>query len=270
MAKCSTTFLDINYLDTLASRNTSISQLDARAKVFVTIIFVITTVSFGKYEVSSLLPLFLFPVVMISRGELPCLYLAKKLLLLLPFAFFVGIFNPLFDTEAMLQVGPLAISGGWLSFFSILIRFTLTVGAALILIATTGFGDVCMALEKLGLPQIFAVQLLFLHRYIFVLADEGTRMVRARELRCFGNRGKELKVFGNIIGHLLLRTWDRAQRIHTAMLCRGFRGEFHFMRPLKAGKREVVFIFGWMAFFILCRTINVPAFLGAIIKEVLR
>ena len=270
MAKAGTTFLDFNYLDTLASRNTTISHLDARAKVLVTILFVITTVSFGKYEVSSLLPLFLFPAVIISRGELPFLYLAKKILLLLPFAFFVGIFNPLFDTEAILHAGPLVISGGWISFFSILVRFTLTVGAALILIATTGFGDVCMALEKLGLPQVFAVQLLFLHRYIFVLAEEGTRMVRARELRSFGNRGKELKVFGNIIGHLLLRTWERAQRIHTAMLCRGFRGEFHFTRPLKAGKREAVFIFGWVSFFILCRTINIPAFLGGIIKEVLR
>jgi cobalt/nickel transport system permease protein len=270
MAKGCTTFLDFNYLDTLASRNTCISRLDARAKVFVTLVFVITTVSFGKYELASLLPLFLFPAVMISLGDIPCFYLAKKLLLLLPFAFFVGIFNPLFDTAAMVQAGPLIISGGWISFLSILIRFTLTAGAAFILIATTGFGDVCMALEKLGLPRVFAVQLLFLHRYIFVLAEEGTRMVRARELRSFGKRGKELKVFGSIVGHLLLRTWERAQRIHMAMLCRGFRGEFHFVRPLKAGRREAVFIFGWVGFFILCRTINVPVLIGGIIKEVLR
>lgn len=270
MAKSGTTFLDLDFLDNIASGNTIIHRLDPRAKVLVTVIFIVTAVSFGKYDISSLLPFFLYPAVMISLGELPFRYLRKKLLLLLPFAFFVGIFNPIFDSTAMLQVGPVTISGGWLSFFSILIRFVLTVGAALILIATTGFGGVCMALEKLGLPQVFAVQLLFLHRYIFVLGAEGSRMVRARELRSFGSRGKGLKVFANLVGHLLLRTWERAQRIHMSMLCRGFCGEFHFMRPLRMGKAEVFFIFGWVSFFILCRIINIPYLMGGIFTEVFR
>jgi cobalt/nickel transport system permease protein len=270
MSKSGTTFLDLDYLDNIASGNTIIHRLDPRAKVLVTIIFIVTTVSFGKYDISPLLPLFLYPAVMVSLGELPFGYLGKKLLLLLPFAFFVGIFNPIFDSKIMLQAGPLMISGGWLSFISILIRFALTVGAALILIATTGFGEVCMALEKLGLPQVFAVQLLFLHRYIFVLGDEGLRMLRARELRSFGSHGKEMKVLGNIVGHLLLRTWERAKRIHMAMLCRGFRGDFHFRRPLGMGKTEVLFIFCWATFFILCRITNIPAFIGGIITEVFR
>jgi cobalt/nickel transport system permease protein len=110
MSKIGTSFLDLNYLDDLASRNISINQLDPRAKVFITFIFILTIVSFGKYEVSSLLPFFLFPAIMISQGELPCGYFGKKLLLLLPFAFFVGIFNPMFDSTPMLQVGSIAIS----------------------------------------------------------------------------------------------------------------------------------------------------------------
>jgi cobalt/nickel transport system permease protein len=270
MAKNSGAFFDFNYLDILAGGDTPIHRIDPRAKLIITIFFIVTVVSSGKYEVSSLLPFFFFPAVMVSLGGLPVRYIAAKILFLSPFILFVAIFNPVFDTTPFMHFGQFAVSGGWISFFSIIIRFVLTVGAAFILVATTGFSEVCMASEKLGLPKVFAVQMLFLYRYIFVLGEEATRVSRARELRSFGKRGKEPRVFASIVGNLLLRTWDRAQRIHTAMLCRGFRGEFHFRRPLGMGVTEAVFMGGWTAFFILCRTIDSPAFIGRIFTEVLR
>ena len=60
---------------------------------------------------------------------------------------------------------------------------------ALILIAVTGFNAVCLALDKLGTPRVFVVQLVFLYRYMFVLVDEAARMVRARSLRTFEGGG---------------------------------------------------------------------------------
>lgn len=268
MAKEGSSFFDFNYLDILASGNTIIHRIDPRAKVLTTVLFIISIVSFAKYEVSSLLPFLLFPVVMVAMGNIPAGYLLKKILYLSPFILFVAIFNPLLDTSPMTAIGNHTISGGWVSFFSIILRFFLTVAAALALIATTGFYQVCMAAEKLGLPKAFAVQLLFLYRYIFVLGDEVTRVLRARALRSFGNRGRELKVFASIAGTLFLRTWDRAQRIHMAMLCRGFRGEFHFGRPPAFGKVDVFFLLGWAVFFVVCRSIDIPAFIGGIFSEV--
>ena len=53
-----------------------------------------------------------------------------------------------------------------------------------------------MALERLGMPRIFAVQLLLLYRYIFVLMEEGIRMYRARQLRAFHGRGLGMRTFG--------------------------------------------------------------------------
>jgi cobalt/nickel transport system permease protein len=163
-------------------------------------------------------------------------------------------------------VGPLGISGGWISFFSILLRFMMTVGVALILVATTGYHAVCMALEKMGVPQVFVVQLLFLHRYLFVLVDEASRMVRARSLRSFQGKGLSMRVFGSMAGHLLLRTMDRAQRIHQAMLCRGFDGNLRPFHPLKVRAWEVLFLLGWSAFFLLMRFYNVPRFLGTLMQ----
>jgi cobalt/nickel transport system permease protein len=270
MAKIDSAFFDLGTLDTLACRQTAVHRLDPRAKLVTTAVFVVTVVSFGRYEISALLPFGLFPLCLILLADLPPGYLLKKLLLAAPFAFCVGVFNPLFDRQAILHLGPLALSGGWVSFASILLRFALTVLAALVLIATTSFSGVCLALERLGAPRAFVLQLLFLYRYLFVLVDEAQRLVRARALRSFGARGLGMRVFGHLAGQLLLRTIDRAQRIHLAMLCRGFDGEFRPTRPTRLGRPEVVFTLGWCSAFVLMRLVNLPQLAGRILTELLR
>ena len=257
--------LDLKRLDLLANGNSTIHRLDARAKVLVTLVFVICVVSFSRYELTSLFPFFIFPVVMISLSGLSPLFILRKITLLCPFVLAVGIFNPVFDREVLIQLGPLGISAGWISFASIVVRSILTVGAAFILVGVTGFTAVCQALERMGMPQVFAVQLLFLYRYIFVLAEEGGRASRARELRSCGRKGLGIDSFSSLVGHLLLRTWQRAERIHMAMLARGFTGEFHAYRQSCFGKAELWFVLGWATLFIILRTQNVSRFLGSLI-----
>ena len=173
MGNIESALLNLGYLETLSYQDTPLHRLDPRVKLLTTLVFIIAVVSFGKYEITGLLPFIIFPVVLVAVGNLPPGYLAKKILLAAPFAFFIGIFNPLLDRTVLLHLGPLGISGGWVSFASIMLRFVLTVSAAFILIAGTGLNAVCLALEKLGAPNSFAVQLLFLYRYIFVLDRRG-------------------------------------------------------------------------------------------------
>jgi cobalt/nickel transport system permease protein len=270
MATIESTFFDLGYLETLANQQTVIHRLEPRAKLITTLIFIITVVSFPRYTISGLMPFLIYPVIMISLANLPIGYLVKKIALALPFAFFIGILNPLFDRAIVMQLGPLAISGGWVSFLSILIRFIITVCAALMLIATTGFIGMCMALERIGVPKIFVTQLLFMYRYLFVLIDEATRMARARTLRSFNGKGLGMKVFSYIIGHLLLRTLDRAQRIHLAMLSRGFDGEIRLARRHTIRVSEVVFVCGWSSLFILMRLYNLPVLLGNVLTKLVQ
>jgi cobalt/nickel transport system permease protein len=265
MTKIGSHFFDIGYMDTLASGDSPLHRLDPRAKLITTLAFIVTVVSFDKYTLSALVPFFIFPVVQISVGGLPTGYLLRKVLLVSPFAVLIGIFNPLMDREILLQIGSINVSGGWVSFFSILTRFLLTVTAALILIAATGFNAVCSALARLGVPRAFVVQLMFLYRYLFVLTDEAARMVRAISLRSFNSGGMAFKTFVPMMGHLLLRTLDRAQRIHLAMLCRGFDGHIRIIRSMKIGCMEVVFAVGWSVVFVILRCYNIPMKLGALV-----
>ena len=265
MASIYTAVLDLKTLDLMAHGDTAIHRLDARAKVLVTLFFILSVVSYNRYELTALFPFFVFPVVMTSLAGISPLYILRKIALLCPFVIAVGIFNPVFDRTILIQLGSLGISGGWISFASILMRSILTVGAAFILVAVTGFTAVCQALERLGMPQVFVVQLLFLYRYIFVLTEESGRASRARELRSCGRNGQGISSFGSLTGHLLLRTWQRAERIHMAMLARGFTGAFHASRQTRFGVPEICFVLVWFALFILLRLQNVSQLLGSLV-----
>lgn len=252
----------IGDLDLLARGDTPIHRRDPRAKVIVALAFIVTVVSYNKYDISGLIPLFIYPVALAAIGDLPPGALLGRLLLASPFALIVGVFNPFLDRTIALEVGPITVTGGWVSYASILLRFLLTVSAALVLISTTGFTQVCMAMNRLGVPKILTVQLLLLYRYIFVLAGEASRMHKAWSLRSVGEKRIPMRILGSLAGQLLLRALDRAQRLHMAMLSRGFDGEIRLTRTLFFGLPDIFFILGWQAFFVLVRCYNLPRILG--------
>ncbi|MFZ5774175.1 MAG: cobalt ECF transporter T component CbiQ [Thermodesulfobacteriota bacterium] len=261
--------LNLGQLDRLAGRRTLVHGLDPRAKVAATTAFILATVSMPKHELAPLMPLFLFPVVMASLAEVPLRFLAKRVALVSPFALFVGMFNPFFDTAVAGVLLGVPISGGWLSFASILVKFSLTVSAALLLIATTSFPGVCQALRDLGAPPLFVSQLLFLHRYLFVLLEEAMRMSRARELRAFGGQGLGMRVAGRIIGVLFIRTVERSERIYRAMLCRGFHGDIPVGRRHRPGWPDLLFLALTAGWLFACRFLPLTHMAGRLAQGVL-
>jgi cobalt/nickel transport system permease protein len=253
---------DVLYMDELSNKNTLVHRLDPRAKIIVSVFFIFTVLSFSRYEISALISYFAFPIFLLVSGELPAGYLTKKILIISPIVILIAIFNPFFDRETIFVLAGVEISAGWVSFVSILIRFFLTAGSILILIASTGFYEICMALERMGVPAIFVMQLLFLYRYIFVLLDEGSRMVRAHALRSFSDKHMGIKTFGSLVGNLLLRTVDRAEIIHSAMLARGFDGTIILQRRIKFKIFDALFVVFWPALFILMRRYNFSGLIG--------
>lgn len=262
MGSIDSSYFDMGRLDSLSSKNTPVHRVDARLKVLTTIYFIAIVISFDKYDPVALIPLVIYPMTLMIIGNIPFTYIAKKLLIASPFVLSVAIFNPLLDRSILMNFGPIGISGGMVSFVSIMTKYLLTVSAALVLIACTGFSSICWALSAMGVPKAFTIQLLFLQRYIFVLTEEAARMSRARALRSFGGKGLGVSVYSSMVGHLLLRTLDRAQRIHLAMLCRGFEGEIRRAEPSKTGLYDVLFLLGWCALFTLLRLYDFPAWLG--------
>jgi cobalt/nickel transport system permease protein len=254
----------------MATGDSLLHHMDPRAKLITTLFFIIAVVSFNRYTLVELVPFFIYPIIMISMGDLPAGYFIKKVLMVSPFAILIGIFNPLIDREIISHIGTISISGGWISFFSILLRFFLTVSSVLILISLTGFNTVCHALIGLGVPRVFVIQLLFFYRYIFVLLDEAEKMEMARSLRSYNDKSRPFRIFVSIIGHLLLRSYDRADRIYLAMQCRGFDGNIRLATALKPNLKEVAFITGWSLVFIIFRFDNISVRMGELVMEVIK
>jgi len=256
---------DIGHLDDLAARDTAINHLHPQVKLLTTLAFLVVVASFSKYDLTGLLPLVLYPIVLVNLGDLPSGRLLVRLVLAAPFVLFIGAFNPLLDRTVLMRIGPVPVTGGWVSLVIILVKFTLSVLAALILLATSGFHAICAALARMRLPRVFVLQLLFTYRYLHVLIEEAGRMIRAHALRSPRGKGVQPGAWGSLGGQLLLRTLDRAQRIHQAMLCRGFDGEIRLARTYELRGRDVAYLLGWCFFFLFVRLVNIPQWLGALL-----
>ncbi|HHV65792.1 MAG TPA: cobalt ECF transporter T component CbiQ [Peptococcaceae bacterium] len=256
MSKIVDSIYNIRLLDDLARKDTAIHRLHPVAKLLTTIVYLIVVVSFNRYEISGLLPFVFFPMVLILLAELPVMPIFKRLLMVEPLIIGIGILNPLFDPR------------GWISFASIMIKSGLTVTACLVLVATTGLDKIAQALRTLKVPSIFVLQLLLTFRYISVLIEELARMVRAYALRAPQQKGVRLKDGGSFVGQLLLRTFDRAQRVYDSMRLRGFNGEYHSYGKTNIKWTDILFFVVWSIFFITARIYDLPAFLGLLFEGV--
>lgn len=255
-------YFNLGYLDMLSYRDTFVHKLDPRAKLIATLLFIITVVSFPKYEIAGLLPFLLFPMLLFTLSDIPATFILKKVLLVSSFAVFIGIFNPLLDRQTAYAVFGFSVSGGWISFISLMLKFFLTITSALLLIATTSFPGVCHALQKMGMPELFVSQLLFLYRYIFVLAEEAMKIVRARDMRSFGGKGLGMKPAIHLFGTLFLRTIERAERVYQAMLSRGFSGRLNASRVYSITIADALFVGLTILFLYLFRAHDVVGIIG--------
>jgi cobalt/nickel transport system permease protein len=259
----------VGRMDELSGMDTPLHRLDARAKAVVTLAFIGVVMSFGRYEVSALTPFVAYPLGLVAVGRLPFGYLARKAVLAAPFALAAGMFNPLLDRHPAAAIGPFAVAGGWLSFASLVLRFALTVGAALALVACTGMHRLCTGLEQMGMPRALATQLLLLYRYLFVVTADGGRMMRSVELRRPGAKPC-LRVYGPLVGHLLLRSMDRAHRVYRAMVARGFDGEVRAGPRPAWGWPATTFVAGWALYFAVGRAWNLADAVGRRLAEIAR
>ena len=227
-----------------------------------TLVFVVLVMSFSRYSIAALIPFLLYPVLLAALGHIPARPILKKMLVAAPFALLVGLFNPFLDREPITALGPVVLSGGWVSFFSIMMRFMLTVGAALVVMACTGLHRLGRGMEQLGVPRVFVMQLLFLYRYLFVISDEALRILRGVVLRANGLASLPLPVYGSLTGQLLLRSMDRADRIYRAMQARGFDGEIRVLVQPKWRIQDSLFVCASLIYLITARMWNLAALLG--------
>ncbi len=262
MGKIQEYLYDLRLLDELAQTPNPISDLHPLVKFITTMVFLSVVVSYDRYQVGGLLPLFLYPVALYSLSALPLGQILKRIGWVMPLIIGIGVFNPLID-QNQVSILNYTISAGWMTFLSIMIKGILTVAATILLIATTGIDRLGWVMRILKVPRLLVLQLLLTYRYIAVLGEELARMLLAYSLRAPGQKGIKAEAWGSFAGGLLLRSLDRAQRVYAAMVLRGFDGDYHIGQIRPATGRDVVFMVGWILFFVTVRLVDIPLWLGS-------
>lgn len=165
-------------------------------------------------------------VLLIAISQVPLFYIAKRMVIELPFVIFAALM-PFIATGPRIELLGLSVSeSGLLAAWGLLAKGTLGVMASLTLAATTEPRDILAGLERLRLPDQLVQIMGFMIRYLDVVTDEMRRMRIARQARGF--RATSLRhwpVVARSAGALFIRSYERGERVHLAMVSRGYTGK---------------------------------------------
>ena len=255
---------ELGEMDELAAQASPIHALHPAAKLLSTIAYIVVTVSFDKYDLSELLPMLLWPLLLFQISGVPVRTCFYKLRIVLPLVMAVGLFNPFFDREILLRVGGVAVSGGVISMLTLMLKGLFCLMASFLLMATTPIDSLCAALRKLHVPKMLVTLLLLTYRYVGVMTEELAVMTDAYHLRAPGQKGIHISAWGSFLGQLLLRSMDRAQELYTSMLLRGYHEHFHYADVRPDGVTDWLYGAGSVLLFLLLRMVNVSELLGGL------
>ncbi len=244
-----------NSIEDLAENNTFIHNLNSQTKIITTFLYVVIVVSFNKYDLTGLTLFILYPVIMISLAKIPFKYFYWRVAIAIPFCFFAGIANLIYDNETAFKLLNLTITFGMISFITLIVKCLLTISSVLVLIATTTLSEIARQLIKYKVPSNFVLLIALVYRYIDVILKESANMYLAYLLRSQEQKGVKMKDMGIFLGQLILKSLDRAERVYCAMKCRGFNGEFSYRITKPVPITEKLYIITFLLLMLLLRII---------------
>ncbi len=228
-----------------------LERLDPRTKIisFLSVIFCMVLTPITRIRDFGLYFLLILAIGFCSR--ITPRQILRKMCIAIPFVLFIAMFVPFLKEGTVFC--SLKISHwkfdvtyeGILTFLNIIVKSTLSVFLLAIATATTPFPDFLKGLDMLRAPRLLVMLMSFMYRYIFVLIEEARRLMRARSLRYFGSRRGELfRTTGYMVGTLFIRTYERAERIYSAMILRGFSGEALSVKRFRISALDILFMAG--------------------------
>jgi cobalt/nickel transport system permease protein len=164
-------------------------------------------------------------LVVVATSRVPFGYLGKRMVVEVPFVVF-ALLMPFIATGPRTEVLGLRLSeAGLLGAWALLVKGTLGVLASLTLAATTEPPDLLAGLERLRMPTLIVQIMGFMVRYLDVVTGEMSRMTTAMRSRgCDPRSPRHWPALARSLGALFVRSYERGERVHLAMLSRGYDG----------------------------------------------
>lgn len=220
-----------------AERDSPLHRADARVKLAAAVLYigVVAATAEGAFAVLALLAL--PPIALVPVSRLGVALVLRRTILAFPFVLAAV---PLLVTRPGEVVATVPLLGwgvreeGVIAVASIMARSWVSVLVAVLLVASTSMIALLRAMQSLRMPRLLLATVFFTYRYIHVVGDEATRMMRARDSRSAAmpglRAGRSIRwragVLGHMVGSLFMRSLDRSERVHAAMQARGFDGRY--------------------------------------------
>ena len=202
-----------------------VHRLPPECKLLAAVAFVLVVVATPRtwYPAFAGYATLLVAVALIA--SVPLRTVGRRIAVEAPFVLF-ALLLPFIAHGERVDVLGVAVSGpGLLAAWNVLAKATLGTVASILLVATTGQRELLRGLERLRLPSRLVEIAGFMLRYADVITAELRRMRIARESRCFTARSvRSWRVLAHAAGALFVRCYERGERVHLAMLSRGYTG----------------------------------------------
>jgi cobalt/nickel transport system permease protein len=247
--------MEHNYLDELARRSSPVHRVEARLKAIGALVLIVSAALLPAIPDWPFAAYLILLAGLLALARLPMGPVLRRLAGLAPFILTAVVLLP-FTRPGDGTVSGLLRLGGWqlrlyraglLAAKAVLLKSLLCGGSAVLLVSTTPFPNLLRALQRLGFPRLLLTIIAFLYRYLFLLQGEFLRLVRAARSRNWeaGPLRVRLAAAGGIVGSLFLRTYDRGERVYTAMLARGYDGRFRAISepPVRPGAAAALGVF---------------------------
>jgi len=219
-------------------------RLDPRGKIVVAALFAVL-MAVSKSYAATLAGLAL-ALLWLALARLPVKQVIVRLLVVNSFIFFLWLVLPLtYPGDAVWRLGPLTATRQGLLFTGLItLKSNAIIIGLIALIATVPVVTLGQAMHNLRLPDKLCHLLLFTYRYLYVFEQEFHRLVQAMKIRGFQPRTNlhTYRSYAYLAAMLLVRSYDRADRVYQAMLCRGFHGRFYSLRTFSWQRRDGIFM----------------------------
>lgn len=216
-----------------------VHDLPPHCKIAAAFCFVVVVVSTPRESVWAfgLYAVLLGAVTALAR--IPAGFLLKRLLIEVPFVAFALLMPFVVPGEQTHVLGlPVSVPGLW-GAWNVLAKGTLGVAASVLLASTTELRSLLLGLQRLKLPPLLVQIASFMIRYGDVITDEMRRMSIARRSRGFEARGvRQWGVLAKTAGALFIRSYERGERVHLAMVSRGYAGAMPVIDEVTASRAQ--------------------------------
>ncbi len=201
-------------------------RLPAHVKIVATFAVTIVVATTPNRQVLAFAGLAVLLAVVARLSRIPARFLVPRLAVVAPFLL-AALFLPFVASGPRFEVlGVSVAEAGLWGGFGLAARALLGATTSLLLVATTEVPHLLRGLERLRVPALLTQIAAFMVRYLEVIVAEVTRQRRAMTARGYDPRWLwQLKPLTAGLGVLFVRSYERGERVHAAMLARGFTGQ---------------------------------------------